>query len=58
MVGQILLGKAVDVNDTKTYDNGAGIVPAYLCTGTAVTVDNYRKLLIDSGIYTEEMLKG
>lgn len=51
MAGQILLGEAVDVNDTETYDNNAHIVPAYLCAPDVVTVDNYKKVLIDSGIY-------
>ena len=30
MVGQILNGEEVDVNDTETYDNGVKVVPSYL----------------------------
>ena len=57
MIGQILKGKKVDVNDTETYDNGAKVVPAFLCKPLAVTKKNYRKLLIDSGIYSEDIFK-
>ena len=31
MVDAIMLGKEAPVNDTKTYDNGTGIIPSYLC---------------------------
>ena len=47
MIGQLLKGKQVDVNDTETFDNGAKVVPAFLCTPLAVTKKNYKKLLID-----------
>ncbi len=57
MVNSILKGTTVDVNDTKTYDNGTGIVPSYLCSPVFATVDNYKELLIDSGYYTEDQLK-
>ena len=57
MVGQIVNHKAVSVNDKKTYDNGSKVVPAFLCTPIAVTKGNYRKVLIDSGIYPEDALK-
>ena len=57
MIGQILKGKKVDVNDTETWDNGAKVVPAFLCKPLAVTKKNYRKLLIDSGIYSEDIFK-
>ena len=30
MVDQLLTGQTVDVNDTKTYDNGIKVVPSYL----------------------------
>lgn len=53
MVGQILNGETVDVNDTETYDNGTGIVPSYLCEPVFADVNNYKELLIDSGYYTE-----
>ena len=57
MIGQLLKGKQVDVNDTETFDNGAKVVPAFLCTPLAVTQKNYKKLLIDSGIYSEDMFQ-
>ena len=57
MVGQILNGEEVDVNDTETYDNGTGIIPSFLCEPVACTVDNYEELLIESGYYTEDQLK-
>ena len=57
MVGQILNGEEVDVNDTETYDNGKGIVPSYLCEPVFADKDNYKELLIDSGYYTEDQLK-
>ena len=57
MVGQILNGETVDVNDTETYDNGNGVVPSYLCDPVFADASNYKELLIDSGYYTEDQLK-
>ena len=57
MVGQILNGETVDVNDTKTYDNGKGVVPSYLCEPVFADANNYKEILIDSGYYTEDQLK-
>lgn len=57
MVGQILSGEEVDVNDTETYDNGTGVIPSYLCAPVFADVDNYKELLIDSGYYTEKDLQ-
>lgn len=57
MVDSLLQGKAAEVNDTKTYNNGAKVVPSYLCDPVVVTKDNYKKILIDSGYYTEADLK-
>ena len=54
MVDALLSGKEAEVNDTKTYDNGAKIVPTYLCAPVIVTRDNYKETLVDSGYYTEE----
>ena len=53
MVDAIMKGGKVEVNDTKTYDNGTGVIPSYLCDPVVCTKDNYKKLLIDSGYYTE-----
>ncbi len=57
MVDAIVTGGEVPVNDTETYDNGTGIIPSYLCEPVAVTKDNYKELLIDSGYYTEDQLQ-
>ncbi len=57
MVGQILSGSEVEVNDTETYDNGTGVIPSYLCEPVFADVNNYKELLIDSGYYTEADLQ-
>ena len=57
MVGQIMSGETVDVNDTETYDNGTGVIPSYLCEPVFADVNNYKELLIDSGYYTEADLQ-
>jgi len=51
MVSAIVKGTKVEVNDTKTYDNGKGIVPTFLCTPVFADKSNYQKILIDSGYY-------
>jgi len=56
MVDSILKGTDPEVNDTKTYDNGTGIIPSYLCEPVSCTLDNYKTLLIDSGYYTEDQI--
>jgi len=57
MVDSILKGTEPEVNDTKTYDNGTGVIPSYLCDPVACTLDNYKELLIDSGYYTADQIK-
>jgi len=54
MVGQILSGETVDVNDTETYNNGKITVPSFLCEPVFADVNNYEELLIESGYYTLE----
>ncbi len=56
MVGQIMTGEEVDVNDTETYNNNVITVPSYLCEPVFADVNNYKELLIDSGYYTEDQL--
>ena len=51
MVDAMLSGKPVEVNDTKSYNNGVKVVPSYLLTPVIVTKDNWQKVLIDSGYY-------
>ena len=57
MIGQILNGVEVDVNDTETYNNNVITVPSYLCEPVFADVNNYEELLLDSGYYTEDDLK-
>ncbi len=57
MVDAIMKGTDAPVNDTKTYDNGTGIIPSFLCEPVFADVNNYKELLIDSGYYTEDQLK-
>ena len=58
MVNAILSGQKPEINDTKTYDNGTGIIPSFLCDPVFADKDNYKELLIDSGYYTEADLAG
>lgn len=51
MVNALVEGKDAEVNDTETYDNGAKVVPSFLCDPVTVTTDNYEEMLIDSGYY-------
>ena len=57
MVGQILAGEEVDVNDTETYDNNVKVVPSFLCDPVFADANNSQEILIDSGYYTEDDLK-
>ncbi|MBP5599372.1 MAG: sugar-binding protein [Lachnospiraceae bacterium] len=57
MVDAIMKGTEAPVNDTKTYDNGTGIIPSFLCEPVFADVNNYKKLLIESGYYKESELQ-
>ena len=52
MVDAIAKGTTPPINDRKTYDNGTGIVPSYLCEPVFGDKSNYETLLIKSGYYT------
>ena len=52
MIGQIMAGEEVDVNDRETYDNGVVVVPSFLCVPVFGSADNYQELLLDTGYYT------
>jgi putative multiple sugar transport system substrate-binding protein len=56
MVDAIMKGSTPEINDTKTYHNGTGIIPTFHCDPIFCTMDNYRELLIDSGYYTQAQL--
>ncbi|GEL65005.1 multiple sugar-binding periplasmic receptor ChvE [Kozakia baliensis] len=56
MVDAVLSGKSVQVNDTKSYNNGIKVVPAYLLTPVVVTKANVEKTLLDSHYYTRSQI--
>lgn len=49
MIQQLSKGSTVEVNDTKTYNNGVKVVPSYLLAPEVVTKDDVKSKLIDSG---------
>jgi putative multiple sugar transport system substrate-binding protein len=57
MVDDALTGKTVAVNDTKSYNNGAKIVPTYLVKPILVDKANYQSELVTSGYYTQAQVK-
>jgi putative multiple sugar transport system substrate-binding protein len=57
MVDAILKGGEPPINNTTDYDNGKFIVPSYLCEPVFADVNNYEKLLVESGYYKAEELK-
>ncbi|MEU1401941.1 multiple monosaccharide ABC transporter substrate-binding protein [Streptomyces sp. NPDC005728] len=57
MVDDVLDGKKPEVNDTKSYDNGTKIVPAYLLQPVSVDKTNYEDALVKTGYYTDSQLK-
>ena len=54
MVDALMKGSEPPINDTKTYDNGTGIIPSFLCEPVACTPDMIEDLLVTSGYYTAE----
>ena len=56
MVDALLAGKEVPVNDTETYDNGVKVVPSYLLVPVSVDINNWEKVLVDSGYYTKDQI--
>jgi putative multiple sugar transport system substrate-binding protein len=57
MVEAVMSGKKPEVNDTKTYNNGVKVVPSYLLKPVPVDKTNWKKIVVDSGYYTEDKLK-
>jgi putative multiple sugar transport system substrate-binding protein len=57
MVDAVLKGTEPKINDTKTYNNNVKIVPSYLLVPYVVTIDNYKKLVMDSGYLKESDIK-
>ena len=56
MVDTVLQGAEPEINDTKTYNNGVKIVPSYLLTPYSVGKDDIKKMLVDSGYYTQDQI--
>ncbi len=57
MVDDSLHDKKPEVNDTKSYNNGVKVVPAYLLQPVSVDKNNYEKVLVGGGYYTADELK-
>ncbi|MBB4124080.1 multiple monosaccharide ABC transporter substrate-binding protein [Martelella radicis] len=58
MVEAISEGKAPEINDTSTYNNGDKVVPSYLLEPVAVTQENWKQILVDdSGYYTMQQIE-
>ena len=57
MVDAALKGKKPELNDTKTYDNGTKVIPAYLLQPVSVDKSNYEKELVATGYYKDSDLK-
>jgi putative multiple sugar transport system substrate-binding protein len=57
MVDAVLNGKQVQVNDTKTYNNGVKVVPSYLLKPVVVDKSNWEKTLLESGYYKKSQVE-
>ncbi|MFE2969184.1 multiple monosaccharide ABC transporter substrate-binding protein [Streptomyces sp. NPDC059340] len=57
MVDDVLNKRKPQLNDTRTYDNGAKVVPAYLLQPISVDKTNYDSVLVAGGYYTDAELK-
>ncbi|MGX9890545.1 multiple monosaccharide ABC transporter substrate-binding protein [Streptomyces sp. NPDC002276] len=57
MIDDVLNKKTPQTNDTKTYDNGTKVVPAYLLQPVSVDKTNYEDVLVKGGYYTDAQLK-
>ncbi|MBV8697124.1 MAG: sugar-binding protein [Bradyrhizobium sp.] len=57
MVDAVLSGGKVEVNDTKTYNNGVKVVPSYLLKPVSVDLSNWKQALVDTGYYKADQFK-
>ena len=57
LVDAVISGKQPEVNDTRTYNNGAKLMQSVLLKPVAVDKTNYKKYLVDSGYIKEDQLK-
>ncbi len=58
MATALLNGEEPEVNNTTDYDNGVKVVPSYLLESQIVVKDNITEILVDSGYWTEDEIKG
>lgn len=58
MAKAVLTGATPEVNDTKTYNNGEKVVPAFLLEPVIVTKEQIKSVLVDNGYYTESQING
>jgi putative multiple sugar transport system substrate-binding protein len=57
MIEALEAGRQPETNDSKTYNNGSKVVPAYLLTPVIVTKANWKAALVDTGYYTLDQLR-
>ncbi len=58
MASALLNGEEPEVNNTSDYDNGVKVVPSYLLESQIVVKDNIQEVLVDSGYWTADEVKG
>jgi putative multiple sugar transport system substrate-binding protein len=58
MVDALLKGTEPDINDSSSYDNGVKVVPSYLLEPMLVDETNLEKVVVGSGYYTQQQIKG
>ncbi len=56
MVDAIMGGKAPEINDEKTYNNGVKVVPSYLLKPVALDKANAKDVLVGAGYYTADQI--
>lgn len=58
MVDALMSGKVPEINDTKSYNNGVKVVPAYLLKPVTVDKNNWKSVLVtQSGYYTAAQIE-
>jgi putative multiple sugar transport system substrate-binding protein len=58
MATAVLEGNEPETNNTTDYDNGVKVVPSFLLESQIVVKDNIQQVLVDSGYWTEDEIKG
>jgi len=57
IIDDLANGKMPVPNNTELFDNGSIVIPALVVDCEVVDINNYQRLMIDSGYYTKEELK-